>query len=529
MDVKQFQEAGSPSRLTAAGIAAINLYTGEFVPPQFYSVLNTALRDANREKCKPFVPYIWLLMHALRDCPLYPKKVVFRGVKADLSSQYPKDREVTWFQFSSCNCDLSVEQSEQFCGTSGVRTLFTIELTTGRARLVTLYSLVPSEAEVLLPPNCRFKVKGMFNAGNDLIHIQLEELPCLEPILDFDAPAATAVPCGPAIMSQSPFVASGGFAAVSSPDQSEEPEVVALSQSLKALGVGLGADCLDFAKKLSKEGVLSMDELKKLSEADTREVLEAAGMKKLQVRKVMLECIAPPPVVAPISPASSPAPAPKPAPHLPPAPSLPPPSQVETLFQEGQRLCEQQRFSDAAKSWGQAALLQHAASHAFLSSMLVDGRPDFPKDEKRAFELAAAGAAMGCAHSKGALGRCYVYGEGVAKDEAKGLALGRESAAAGSCFGQFVVGKCYDAGWGVAQDYAEAARWYRLAAEQGHAGAQNNLGHFVRDGLGVPKDYAEAVRWWRLAAAQGYAGAQNSLGWMFRYGEGVAQDRAEAI
>ena len=61
VDVKQFQEAGNPSRLTAAGIAAINLYTGEFVPPQFYSVLNTALRDANREKCKPFVPYIWLL------------------------------------------------------------------------------------------------------------------------------------------------------------------------------------------------------------------------------------------------------------------------------------------------------------------------------------------------------------------------------------------------------------------------------------------------------------------------------------
>jgi hypothetical protein len=36
--VKQFQEAGSPSRLTVSGIAAINLYTGEFAPPQFYSV-----------------------------------------------------------------------------------------------------------------------------------------------------------------------------------------------------------------------------------------------------------------------------------------------------------------------------------------------------------------------------------------------------------------------------------------------------------------------------------------------------------
>jgi len=199
VDVKQFQEAGNPSKLTVAGIAAINLYTGEFVPPQFYSVLNTALRDADREKCKPFVPYIWLLMHALRDCPLYSKKVVFRGVKADLSAQYPKDREVTWFQFSSCTCDLSVEQSEQFCGTSGVRTLFTIELTTGRARLITQYSLVPSEAEVLLPPNCRFKVKGVFNAGNGLIQIQLEEQPCLEPILEFDAVGDSAAIVAPKV------------------------------------------------------------------------------------------------------------------------------------------------------------------------------------------------------------------------------------------------------------------------------------------------------------------------------------------
>jgi hypothetical protein len=198
---------------------------------------------------------------------------------------------------------------------------------------------------------------------------------------------------------------------------------------------------------MTKEGVLSMEKLKKLPEADAREVLEAVGMKKLQVRAV-LECIAPPPVVAPVSPAPSPAPAPKPAPHLPPTPSPPPPSQAETLFQEGQRLCEQQRFSDAAKSWGQAALLQHAASHAFLSDMLIYGRPDVAKDEKRGFELAAAGAGMGCAHSKGMLGCCLVAGVGVAKDEVKGLALGRESAAAGSSFGQLVVGWCYDAGLG---------------------------------------------------------------------------------
>jgi hypothetical protein len=43
---------------------------------------------------------------------------------------------------------------------------------------------------------------------------------------------------------------------------------------------------------------------------------------------------------------------------------------AEGLFEEGQRLYEQERFGDSARSWGQAALLQHGASHAFLSNMM---------------------------------------------------------------------------------------------------------------------------------------------------------------
>jgi hypothetical protein len=127
---------------------------------------------------------------------------------------------------------------------------------------------------------------------------------------------------------------------------------------------------------------------------------------------------------------------------------------ADSVFQEGQRLYCEQRYSDAAQRWGQGARSKHAASHAFLSGMLVDGRPGVAKDEKRAFKLAKAGAALGCAHSKGALGRCYFFGQGVAANVGKGLALGRESEAAGSCFGQFVVGMCYYKGLGVAQDKA---------------------------------------------------------------------------
>jgi hypothetical protein len=204
--------------------------------------------------------------------------------------------------------------------------------------------------------------------------------------------------------------------------------------------------------------------------------------------------------------------------------------EAEGVFEEGQRLYGEQRFSEAAERWGRAALLQHAPSHAHLSDMLFWGRPGVAKDVKRGFKLAAAGAALGCAHSKGVLGFCYVVGYAVAEDAARGLALGRESEAAGSCFGQFVVGACYNVGCGgIAEDHAEAARLYSLAAAQGHATAQTDLGVMFENGDGVAQDYAEAVRLYRLAAAQGHADAQYFLGIMFERGKGVAQDYAEAV
>ena len=206
-------------------------------------------------------------------------------------------------------------------------------------------------------------------------------------------------------------------------------------------------------------------------------------------------------------------------------------NQTDSLFVEGQRLYGEGRYREAAGSWGRAALLQHAASHAFLSNMLFEGRLDVPKDVKRACELASTGVSLGCAHSKGVLGRCLVdsardwdyMGPG---DILTGLNLGRESAAAGSCFGQFAVGHYFHV---CALDDDEALRLYRLAADQGYAAAQHSLGVMFDFGQGVAKDDAEAVRWYRFAAAQGHAGAQFNLGNMFDFGQGVAKDDAEAV
>ena len=203
--------------------------------------------------------------------------------------------------------------------------------------------------------------------------------------------------------------------------------------------------------------------------------------------------------------------------------------EAEGVFEEGQRLYGEQCFSEAAERWGRAALLQHGPSHAHLSNMLIEGRADVAKDETRAFALACSGADCGCAHSKGVLGRCYVYGAGVTQDVARGLALGSESEAAGSCFGQFVVGRCCYEGWCAAQDYAEAVRLWQAAAAQGHSSAQYNLGNMFDSGQFIGQDLPEAVRLWRLSACQGDAFAQTNLAVMLCNGRGVARDPKEAV
>jgi DNA-binding beta-propeller fold protein YncE len=100
-----------------------------------------------------------------------------------------------------------------------------------------------------------------------------------------------------------------GSAAVSA----EDPKVLALSQALEALDIGASSSCLTFAKALEQQGVVSMERLKKMREADARKVLEAAGMKNFQVLSVIYAIALPAPAAAAAAP-PPPAPAPAPAP-----------------------------------------------------------------------------------------------------------------------------------------------------------------------------------------------------------------------
>eukprot|EP01041_Mallomonas_annulata_P003389 gene3389-6725_t len=106
-------------------LAAIKLYTASADPPStgLYFILNRVLRAADRQAVKPFVPIIWLLMHALKHTPAYTRTILFRGVAEDLSHIYNKSSPnmptVCWPSFTSCTSTVEVLRNPDFLGTSG--------------------------------------------------------------------------------------------------------------------------------------------------------------------------------------------------------------------------------------------------------------------------------------------------------------------------------------------------------------------------------------------------------------------------
>ena len=198
---------------------------------------------------------------------------------------------------------------------------------------------------------------------------------------------------------------------------------------------------------------------------------------------------------------------------------------------------------------------------ASISWQIQDSTSKTPESLARAFTLAQEGAATGCAHSMGALARCYYFGNGVAQNITLAEDIAKESAAAYSAYGQFVLGHCLKDGKGGENDSA-AAKQYRLAAEQGLAIAQHNLGVMLFFGLGVEENEDEAELMWYLAILQGYnlsyrmlaykyeqeqssnpavasvfeaaaalgdANAEYQLGLMYEQGRAVFQDTKKAL
>ena len=117
--------------------------------------------------------FLRLFFTALSKLPSTGHRIIFRGVKLDLREQYKEGECIVWWDFSSCTKSLAVLENEQFVGTSGTRTFFTIESDTGKD--IREHSFLPKEDEILLLPSREFKVVSSAYMGNQLTMIHLKE------------------------------------------------------------------------------------------------------------------------------------------------------------------------------------------------------------------------------------------------------------------------------------------------------------------------------------------------------------------
>jgi len=154
--------------------ASIMLYTMEWEPYEksFYVVLNTALRAVRREALKPWFSFLRLIMNALQKLPS-THRIIYRGVKTDLTAQYRRGTTIVWWGFSSCTLSIETLKNESFLGKSGIRTLFSIECDSGKN--IRSHSFYADEDEVLLLPARQFEVIGCLDQGNGLQIVQLRE------------------------------------------------------------------------------------------------------------------------------------------------------------------------------------------------------------------------------------------------------------------------------------------------------------------------------------------------------------------
>jgi len=184
---KEKKEEGSFIELTIQKIAAVHVYTKN---SPLYAILNARLRAEDRERLKPFLFYIKLLLSALYKLPMV-SAVVYRGVKKDLTAEVKKDEVLIWWSFTSTSFSIQTLQDERFLGKEGKRSLFTLHVTSG-VDIMKLSAFKEKEKEILLLPGTCFVVEGILDQGESRIY-QLREKH-FPGLLDFSRPARGSFP-----------------------------------------------------------------------------------------------------------------------------------------------------------------------------------------------------------------------------------------------------------------------------------------------------------------------------------------------
>ncbi|CAF1143153.1 unnamed protein product [Adineta steineri] len=163
--------------LTRDESAAIYLYTMELGKNSFYQVINRALSTEDQSSLKPWFAYLKLFDVAVQKLPNV-RKNLWRGVPIDITSNFKKGDEFTWWAINSCSTSDNI--IKDLLGLNS--TLFSIEAKRGKD--ISSYANCPNENEVILCPGTRFRVVSdpVDQPPMHLIHLQEitddeEELP----------------------------------------------------------------------------------------------------------------------------------------------------------------------------------------------------------------------------------------------------------------------------------------------------------------------------------------------------------------
>jgi hypothetical protein len=181
-------KASPYGQLSVDEAGAIMLYTEQFEPVSLFTVLNETLRNnqdpvSRKQRLKPLLPYLKLLLKGLRKLPPAPASLLFRGIRPgdgeDLYTLYKTRQEqglsVSWWGFTSTTRRLQVLENAMFCGGAGSRVMFTIAECKCGVDIRGLSSFA-KEDEVVLPPGVEFEIVDVARgatADRDLVQICL--------------------------------------------------------------------------------------------------------------------------------------------------------------------------------------------------------------------------------------------------------------------------------------------------------------------------------------------------------------------
>ena len=158
--------------------ASIALYTMEWEPytASLYYILNSALRNEDRQQLKPWFLYLKLILTALSRLPSI-RIDIYRSLKLDIHiahEKYQEGRDIIWWGFSSCTTNKNISQKKHYLTPSGIRVLFIIECFKGK--YIGPHSFNKNDQEVLLLPATQFRVVRCDYRRDDVHKIYMKEV-----------------------------------------------------------------------------------------------------------------------------------------------------------------------------------------------------------------------------------------------------------------------------------------------------------------------------------------------------------------